>query len=374
MADHPSFPFDSLESAIQAIRQGQMVIVTDDEARENEGDFIMAASKVTPEAINQMLIHGRGLICVPTTSHQLGRLGLSPMVQRNHDAHETDFTVSVDAAEGITTGISAYDRTTTIKVLANPESNSDQLIQPGHIFPLRAKPGGVLERAGHTEAAVDLASLAGLHPSGIICEILDEEGRCARLPDLIKLKNRLGLKMVSIADLITYRYKRDRFIELLSQQPFDCAFGHFTLHIFRNIIDGRHHIAFSLGELSPSPTLVRVQKENLLGDIFRAKGTHGYDAINKSLEKIQKEGKGVLLYINCANGGIPETAKKMAGKNKARDFADTTTMDFRDYGVGAQILVEMGLRQIRLLSSVNRRRVIALDGYGLEITEELTLE
>ena len=275
-ANTHSDAFDSIESAIRDIAEGKMVIVTDDEARENEGDLIMAASKATPETINQMILHARGLICVPMMGHQLRKLGISPMASENRESHQTDFAISVDAAEGITTGISAYDRAATIRLLSNPNTQPDALVQPGHVFPLRAKPGGVLQRAGHTEAAVDLAQLAGLNPSGVICEILNEDGSLARVPDLVKFKEKHGLKLISIADLIEYRHTRDRLVEHVLTRPFESEFGEFDLHIFRSILDDRQHIALTKGKLDASPTLVRVQSENLLADTLRSKSGSGY--------------------------------------------------------------------------------------------------
>ena len=252
--------FDTVEDALIEIANGNLVIVTDDEGRENEGDLIMAASKVTPESINQMILHARGLICVPLMSDQLSRLGISSMVANNREAQRTDFTVSVDATNGISTGISAYDRATTIKILADPNASPQDLVQPGHVFPLRARSGGVLERAGHTEAAVDLASLAGLHPSGVICEILNEDGSMARLPELLKLKDKWGIKLISIASLIEYRHKRDQLIEKVNESAFSCKAGSFRLHVFKSVLDNRIHYALTLGELSNGvPTLVRVQ-------------------------------------------------------------------------------------------------------------------
>ncbi len=241
-AQNHSEAFDSIESAIRDIAEGKMVIVTDDESRENEGDLIMAAEKVTPQAVNQMALHARGLICVPMLGHQLRRLGISPMAAENRESHQTDFAISVDAAEGITTGISAYDRAETIRILADPTAHPDMLVQPGHVFPLRARPGGVLQRAGHTEAAVDLAQLAGLHPSGVICEILNNDGTLARVPDLIEYKKTHNLKMISIADLIEYRLTRDRLIEHILTRPFESEFGTFDLHIFRSILDNRQPV------------------------------------------------------------------------------------------------------------------------------------
>lgn len=362
-------PFDSVESAIQDIAAGKMVIVTDDEARENEGDLVMAACKATPQSVNQMILHARGLICVPMHPHQLRRLGINPMASENRESHQTDFAISVDAAEGITTGISAYDRAETIRILSDPKSESAMLVQPGHVFPLRAKPGGVLQRAGHTEAAVDLAQLAGLNPSGLICEILNEDGSLARLPDLIEYKAKHGLKLISIADLIEYRHTRDKLIEHILTRPFESEFGTFDLHIFHSILDGRQHIALSMGQLDARPTLVRVQSENLLGDIFRSKALGGYDSLNKAMELIAKQGHGLLLYIEQPKGGI----RVIEGPDKAalKDVGPTK-MDFRDYGIGAQILVELGLKKIRLLSST-QRKVVGLDGYDLEIVEQIEI-
>lgn len=357
-------PFDSVEAALTDIAAGKMVIVTDDASRENEGDLVMAASKATPEAINTMIRHARGLICVPTTSHQLRRLGIHPMASENRESHGTDFAVSVDAAQGITTGISAYDRAQTIRILGDPKSQPDDLVQPGHVFPLRAKPGGVLERAGHTEAAVDLAQLAGLHPSGVICEILNEDGTLARLPDLIRFKQEHGLKLISIASLIEYRHKRDPLVRAHGTQSVKTAYGTFTLHVFRSVIDDRQHYALSLGELGPDTTLVRVHGENILTDTFRAE-TAG-TTVDSALQSIAQRGRGVLLYITRPNGGIllPDHT---AGTDHKTDNNSGQSMDFRAYGIGAQILVALGLRDIELLSSTPRK-VVGLDGYGLNIT------
>lgn len=361
--------FDSIESAIADIAAGKMVIVTDDESRENEGDLVMAAEKVTPQAVNEMALHARGLICVPMLSDQLRRLGINSMASENRESQQTDFAVSVDASVGITTGISAHDRAETIRILGDSNSEPKMLVQPGHVFPLRAKPGGVLQRAGHTEAAVDLAQLAGLNPSGVICEILNEDGSLARLPDLIKFKAKHKLKLICIADLIEYRHTRDKLIEHILTKPFESEFGTFDLHVFRSVIDDRQHLALSMGELNDAPTLVRVQSENLLGDIFRSKTLGGYNSLNSAIERIAQEGHGVLLYIEQPQGGI----RVIEGADKAsiKDVGPTK-MDFRDYGIGAQILVELGLKQIRLMSST-QRKVVGIDGYDLEIVEQIDL-
>lgn len=353
-------PFDSIESAIEDIAAGRMVIVTDDEDRENEGDLVMAASKVTPEAINMMIKDARGLICVPTVEHQLQRLGINPMVQDNRESHKTAFTVSVDAAEGITTGISAYDRAETIRILANPDATPEMLVQPGHVFPLRAKPGGVLQRAGHTEAAVDLAQLAGLHPSGVICEIMKEDGTMARLPDLVEYKEKFGLKLISIADLIRYRHQRDKLVEPVGVMPFESDFGVFNLHLFRSLADGRRHIALTMGELNEAPTLVRVHSENILADLFKGREFDSRDTLSAALKQIADVGHGVFLHLSQPDDGVnfSPLAEGMS--------LQTAKMDFRAYGIGAQILSALGLQQIKLLTQ-HPRRVIALDGYGLEI-------
>jgi 3,4-dihydroxy 2-butanone 4-phosphate synthase / GTP cyclohydrolase II len=366
MSASVSAAFDTVESAIQDIAEGKIVIVTDDEGRENEGDLVMAAAKVTPEAVNMMIRHARGLICVPTTGHQLRRLGINPMVQENRESHKTAFTVSVDAAEGITTGISAFDRAHTIALLASPDTHPEQLVQPGHIFPLRARDGGVLERAGHTEAAVDLAALAGLHPSGVICEVLNEDGTLARVPQLVEFKHRFGMKLISISSLIEYRHKRDQLVELVCSKPFASEFGKFTLHVFRSKIDGRQHLAFAMGSLGAGPTLVRVHSENLLSDVFRAKGMDSHRTLEASLAAIARAGEGVVLYMEPSNH-VESCIRRLDAQP-----GDAPPMSFRDYGIGAQILVALGLRKIRLLSN-STRRTVGLDGYNLEIVEQLPI-
>jgi 3,4-dihydroxy 2-butanone 4-phosphate synthase / GTP cyclohydrolase II len=364
--------FDPVEDAIAEIAKGKMIIVTDDESRENEGDLIMAASKVTPEAINQMIVHGRGLICVPLLSNQLTRLGVSSMVPHNREAQRTDFTVSVDAAEGITTGISAYDRSSTIRILSNPTGSPEELVQPGHVFPLRARSGGVLERAGHTEAAVDLASLAGLHPSGVICEILKEDGSMARLPDLRKLKKKWNLKLISIASLIEYRHQRDRLIEKFSESDFPTAFGTFTLHVFRSILDGRIHYALTKGKISSrSSTLVRVQTANVMYDALGLnQDKDSKRPIDQALHAISEKGSGALLYMEPRRAEA--ASKDISSPAPELESLAVPKMDFRDYGIGAQILVDLGIKKLSLLSR-DRRKVVGLEGYGLEITDYILL-
>jgi len=368
--EHPAPPFDTVEAAITDIAAGKLIVVTDDEGRENEGDLIMAASKATPEMVNMMIRYGSGIVCVPTVEPQLKRLGLGPMVAQNREAHRTDFMVSVDAADGITTGVSAYDRAKTIGILSDPYATSDKLVQPGHVFPLRAKPGGVLQRAGHTEAAVDLAILAGLHPSGVLCEIVNEDGTLARLPQLVEFKNKFGLKLISIAQLIHYRHLREKLVKRVATLPFDSEFGHFDLYIYRTPLDARTHYALTRGTLDSSPTLVRVQSENLLGDVFRARQFGGFHALANALARIAKENRGALVYIEQPAGGLHLEPQEGAPDHLV---PAPSRMDFRDYGVGAQILADLGLCQIRLLTGSPQRRVIGLDGYGLEIIETVAL-
>jgi len=365
MSHEERSPFDTIESAIQDIAEGKLVIVTDDEDRENEGDLIMAASKATPETVNMMIRYCSGIVCVPTVEHQLKRLGLGPMVARNREVQRTDFTVSVDAAEGIATGISAYDRTHTIRLLADPQSRAEQLVQPGHVFPLRSRPGGVLERAGHTEAAVDLAVLAGLHPSGVLCELVNDDGTVQRVPQLAEFKRRFGLKMVSIAQLIEYRVRRENLVELVTTHPFASEYGAFTAHLFRSKPDGRLHLALVMGTPGPEVTLVRVQSENVLSDVFRASGTTGHHSLQASLEAIAKAGRGVVLYMQPAN-----PTETVMARLQALPGESTQIMGLRDYGTGAQILRQLGLQKIRLLSG-SHRKVVGLDGYGLEIVDQV---
>lgn len=360
--------FDRVEDAIQAIADGRLVIVTDDEDRENEGDLIMAACKATPQTINMMIRYCSGIVCVPMLEPQLRHLGLGPMVARNRESHRTDFTVSVDAADGITTGISAFDRTATIKILSDPESRPEQLVQPGHVFPLRARSGGVLERAGHTEAAVDLAILAGLPPVGVLCELVNDDGTVQRVPELLQFKEKFNLCMISIAQLIEYRAKRDHLVEKVCTQPFPSEYGEFTVHVFRSMLDGRHHIALAMGNLNTNePTLVRVHSENILSDVFLGKGMSSHRDLGAALETIARAGRGVVLYMEPSNAG-----ELLVKRLSAAPSEPVLPMSFRDYGIGAQILRALGLGRIRLLSN-NTRKVVGLDGYGLEIVEQVPL-
>lgn len=362
MSDNIQDAFDPVEDAIAAIADGRIVIVTDDENRENEGDLIFAAEKATPELVNMMIRYCSGVVCVPCSGPQLRRLGINPMVPYNRESYRTDYTVSVDAAEGITTGISAFDRAETIRLLGSGKSTPNDFVQPGHVFPLRSRPGGVLERSGHTEAAVDLAELAGLFPAGVLCEIVNEDGTMARLPDLVEFKKRFNMPLISIASLIEYRHKRDQLVEKVAERPFKSKHGEFALSVFRSRVDQRHHMAFVKGSISAEPTLVRVQSENLLEDVFCEDGTDGFENLSASFKWLSKEESGVLLYMQQAHGGLEFKQGKV----------EATKMDFRDYGIGAQILVALGLKQIRLLSSTPRK-VVALEGYNLEIVEQVPL-
>jgi len=360
-------PFDTVESAVQEVAAGRLVIVTDDEDRENEGDLIMAAAKVTPQSIGMMVRYCSGIICVPCAEPQLKRLGLGPMVGQNRESQRTDFTVSVDAAEGITTGISASDRTQTIRVLADPQTRAEQLVQPGHVFPLRARSGGVLERAGHTEAAVDLATLAGLSPAGVLCELVNDDGTVQRLPDLTEFRKKFGLRMISIRQLIEYRIKRDQLVELVCTKPFPTEYGEFELHVFRSTLDDRQHLALTMGSLDYTPTLVRVHSENLLSDVFHAKGSGSSRALAASLEAIARAGRGALVYMEPANPG-----EVLLQRLNAEPGETVSPMGLRDYGTGAQILRMLGLSRIRLLSN-SAPKIVGLDGFGLEIVEQVPL-
>jgi len=369
-------PFHSIEDVLADIRAGKMVIITDDEDRENEGDLVMAAEKVTPEAINFMVMYGRGLVCVPITAERAETLGLQRMVLENRESQKTDFTVSVDAAAGIATGISASDRARTIEVLVNPESHPTDLVQPGHVFPLKAKGGGVLQRAGHTEAAVDLARLAGLQPAGVICEILNDDGSMARLPELLAFSGRYGLKIGTIRDLIAYRRKEERLIirEQVIRMPTD--YGDFRLHMYRSVIDGVHHLALVKGDLVPDePTLVRVHSECLTGDVFGSMRCDCGPQLHAALKQIEQAGRGVLVYMKQEGRGIGLSAKIHAYKlqEEGLDTVEANERlgfpaELREYGLGAQILADIGVRKMRFLTN-NPKKVVGLEAYGLEIVE-----
>jgi 3,4-dihydroxy 2-butanone 4-phosphate synthase / GTP cyclohydrolase II len=377
--------FNSIQEIIQDLRKGLMVVVVDDEDRENEGDLLMSASFVKPEHINFMAKYGRGLICVPMEESRLAQLELEPMLEGKNmsarkDPFSTAWMVSVDAAKGITTGISAFDRAHTIGVLINPQSKPEDLIRPGHTFPLRARNGGVLVRAGHTEATVDLMRLADLYPAGVICEIMNEDGSMARLPQLVEFAKRHGLKIGSIASLIEYRRRNEKLIETLTTAKLPTEFGTYKMTLYRDLTNNRTHIALTLGDLSSGPVLVRVHSECLTGDVFGSLRCDCGRQLEKAMQIIEREKKGVILYMRQEGRGIGLEDKIRAYnlQDKGMDTVEANEYlgykpDMRDYGIGAQILADLGLNNIRLLTN-NPRKIVGLEGYGLKVVERVPLE
>jgi len=372
--------FSPIEEIIDEIRQGRMVIMTDDASRENEGDIIFAASAVSPEKVNFMMKQARGLICVPITEERMETLGLKEMMLPSKDPMGTAFTISVDARLGITTGISAYDRARTIEILGDEKRGASDLVSPGHIFPLKAKKGGVLIRAGHTEAAVDLAKLAGLKPAGVICEIVNEDGTMARLQDLEKFAKEHDLKMGTIGDLIEYRRRNDRVVEKISEAEIPTVFGKWQVKVYRSLVSGGEHIAMLKGEISENPTLVRVHSECFTGDVLGSLRCDCQDQLLAAMEHIEKEGHGVILYMRQEGRGIGLANKLKAYtlQDKGMDTVEANEAlgfkpDLREYGTGAHILKDLGLSKLRLLSN-NPRKIVGLEGYGLEVVERVSLQ
>ena len=375
-----AFQFDTIDDVVSDVARGRIVIVTDDADRENEGDLVMAAEKATPEAVNFMAKHGRGLICVPISNERAEQLGLQRMVVQNREMYRTDFTVSVDAARGITTGISAQDRAATIQAIANPKSSPDDLVQPGHVFPLRAKDGGVLRRTGHTEAAVDLARMAGLQPAGVLCEILHDDGTMARLPELMEFRKKHGLRICTIQNLIAHRRLREKLVEREQVVKLPTEYGDFDLHLYRSKLDGAHHLALVKGKIDKKrPTLVRVHSECLTGDVFGSRRCDCGAQLHQAMRQVAEEGQGVILYMRQEGRGIGLVPKILAYKLQEQGY-DTVEanlklgykMDLREYGLGAQILLDLGVRQFRFLTN-NPKKVVGLEGYGLEMVEQVPI-
>lgn len=376
-----SFQFNTIEEAVEDIRNGKVVIVVDDEDRENEGDFLTAARNVTPEIINFMATHGRGLICTPITPQRCDELGLNLMVSDNNAVHETAFTVSIDLlGKGCTTGISAHDRAKTVQALIDPETKPEELGKPGHIFPLKAQADGVLRRAGHTEAAIDLARLAGFEPAGCIVEILNEDGSMARLPDLIKVAERFQLKLITIKDLIEYRLQKESLVRRIISVEMPTKHGDFELIAFEQKDTGQEHLALIKGSWKPGePVLVRVHSSCVTGDIFHSMRCDCGDQLQKAMEMIEEEGRGVIIYINQEGRGIGLINKLKAYKlqEQGLDTVDANVQlgfkpDERDYGVGAQMLRDIGVHKMRLMTNNPTKRA-GLIGYGLEIVENVAL-
>jgi 3,4-dihydroxy 2-butanone 4-phosphate synthase/GTP cyclohydrolase II len=374
-------PFATIEQAIDEIRQGKMVVVCDDEDRENEGDLVMAAQFVTPEAINFMAKEACGFICLALTPERCEELGLELMTAKNESVLQTPFTITIEARHGVTTGVSAHDRAHTMQVAIDPDAKPDDLAQPGHVNPLKAKHGGVLERTGHTEASVDLARLAGLLPAGVICEVMNEDGSMARVPDLIDYCERHGLKMVTIADLIAYRRRNDKLVERVVSTHLPTTFGEFEAVGYRSLVDDKHHVALVKGDVAGrADVLVRVHSECLTGDVFHSLRCDCGEQLSSALSMIEREGEGVLLYLSQEGRGIG-LLNKLRAYRLQEEGLDTVEAnerlglpaDLRDYGIGAQILGDLGLSSIRILTN-NPKKIKGLEGYGLSVSAQIPIE